>query len=304
MDCAAVTSKNSEVVPDPNPSCVQTLVVAAPMAEVTIAKTGPATTHAGDMFTYTLTVTNKGPDAAANVVVTDPVDESLVTVTSVSSGCAVAAGMVTCDAGTLAAGGSRVFTITVRVRDDVAAGTVIENCGTVASDTASPDTTGTRSCVDTTIDPVVPVAEVEVAKSGPATVHAGGVITYTLSVTNRGPDDATNVVVKDPLDDPLVTVASLPSDCILDGTTVSCQAGPLAVGETKTFTFTVRVAAGLPAGTEIDDCAQATSDSTVLNPIPQPSCVQTVVVPSPTADVAITKTAPAAVSPAPRSATC
>ena len=50
-----------------------------------------------------LTVTNKGPDAAANVVVTDPVDESLVTVTSPPPGCTQAAGTVTCPVASLAA---------------------------------------------------------------------------------------------------------------------------------------------------------------------------------------------------------
>jgi uncharacterized repeat protein (TIGR01451 family) len=297
MNCAAVTSTNDEIVQQPNPFCVQTLVVPPPMAEVAIAKTGPATAHAGDTYSYTLTVTNAGPDEAAGVVVTDPTDPTLVTVTSVPDGCTAAGGTVTCDAGTLAPGETKVFTITVRVNDNDPPGTVIENCAKASSDTASPDTTGTQSCTDTTIDPVVPVADVEVTKSGPATVHAGDTIEYTLSVTNHGPDDATNVVVEDPLDPSLVTVTPLPSDCAANGSTIACEAGSLAVGETKTVTVTVTVADGLPAGTQIDNCAQATSDAVVLNPIPQPSCVQTTVVPPPTADISLTKAGPATVAP-------
>jgi len=297
MNCAAVTSKNNEVVQDPNPSCVQTLVVPVRVAQVGIAKTGPATTHPGDTISYTLTVTNTGPDAAANVVVTDPTSPSLVTIASAPGGCTVVAGSVTCDIGTLAAGDTRVLTITARVNDGVAAETVIKNCGSVTSVTANPDSAGTESCINTTVNPVAPVADVEVAKSGPATAPAGGVIQYSVTVTNHGPDDATGVVVQDPLDRALVTAASLPSDCALTGDTVICQAGTLTVDATKTFTFTVSAAAGLAVGTQIQDCAAATSNSTVLTPVPRVACIQTTVVPSPAADVSITKTGPASVSP-------
>jgi len=292
MNCAAVTSKNDKVVDDPDPSCVHTEVVAKPTAEVTVAKAGPATADAGGTITYTLTATNKGPDDATHVVVTDPTDTSLVTVTTVPDGCTIDGGTVTCDAGTLAPGESKDFTITAKVRDGVAAGTVIRNCDDVTSDTENPDPEGTHACVDTTVNQVTPVADVEVVKSGPATAHAGGLIEYTVRVTNHGPDEATGVVVKDPIDTSLVTVVALPDDCAQTGGTVTCQAGPLAVDETKTFTFTVRPAHDLAAGTEIDNCAQADSDGTELNPVPQPSCVQTVIEPRAAADLSVVKTGP------------
>ncbi len=36
---------------------------------------------------------------------------------------------------------------------------------------------------------------------------------YTVDVTNHGPDDATSVIVTDPVDMSLLTVTSLPADC-------------------------------------------------------------------------------------------
>ena len=297
MNCAAVTSKNTHIAGNSHLACVQTKVVAAPMAEVEIVKTGPARAHPGETYSYTLSVTNEGPDDAADVVVTDPVDTSQLTVTSVSGGCQEAGGTVTCDAGTLAADETKTFTITVKVNDDTAPGTVIRNCGTVDSSTVNPDIPGTSSCVDTYIDPPVPVAQVEVAKSGPATVSAGDTFTYSLSVTNHGPDIATDVLVTDPLDSSLVTVASLPSECTASAGTVTCDAGTLAVGETKTFTITVNAADGLAPGTEIADCGHATSSSTLLDPVPQPDCIETVIVPPATADVSVVKAGPATASP-------
>lgn len=297
VNCAAVTSSNNEVVQNPNPSCVQTQVVPAPVADVAALKSGPATAGPDDTFEYTLTVTNNGPDEAAHVTVTDPVDTSLLTVVGVSPGCAVDGGTVTCDAGTLAAGTSRDFTVSVRVNHDDAPGTQIRNCEAVATSTHDPNVANTSSCVTTLVDPPVPVAEVEVDKSGPATAAAGGTISYTVTATNHGPDNATDVVVKDPVDTSLLTVTSLSPECTNSAGTVLCDAGTIAVGETKTFTITVTVADGIETGTHIDNCAGATSVSTVLNPVPQPDCAETVVVPSPTADVAVTKTAPLAVSP-------
>ncbi len=297
MNCASVVSKNNEVVQDPEPSCVQTLVVPTPMAQVAIVKTGPAAVDAGGTITYTLTVTNRGPDAAVNVVVTDPADTSLVTVTS-APGCTVTAGTVTCQAGTLAAGDTRVFTITAMADSGLAPGTVIRNCATVSSDTVDPDMDDQQSCIDTIVNPVIPVANLEVVKTGPATAHPGGTIGYSVTVTNHGPDNATDVVISDPIDATLVTPETLPSDCVLAGSTVVCTAGSLAVGESKTFTFTVRVAAGAPPGTTIDNCASASSQSTIVNPVGEPACVETAVVLPPMANVSIVKTAPAAVAPA------
>ncbi|HEY7812050.1 MAG TPA: hypothetical protein VIC62_02360, partial [Nakamurella sp.] len=175
---------------------------------------------------------------------------------------------------------------------------MITNCGVVASSTADPDPDDNRACVTTHIDPPVPVAEVAVSKSGPATAHAGDTISYTLSVTNHGPDAATDLLVKDPLNASLVTAATLPAGCSLSGdNTVLCDAGTLGVDETKTFTITVTVAGGLASGTHIDNCGQATSTSTLLNPIPQDACITTVIVPPLSADVAVAKTGPAAVAP-------
>jgi uncharacterized repeat protein (TIGR01451 family) len=297
MNCASVTSDTVHVAANSHLACEQTEVVAVPMAGVEIAKTGPAKAKPGETYSYTLTVTNDGPDAAADVVVTDPIDTSAVTVISVSGACQVAGGTVTCDAGTLARDETKTFTVTVMVKDDAAPGAVVHNCGTVVSSTVNPDIPGTSSCVDTYIDPPVPVAQVEVAKSGPATVSAGDTFTYSLSATNLGPDIATDVLVTDPLDTALVTATSLPSECTDNAGTVTCDAGTLAVGETKTFTITVKAADGLAPGTEIADCGHATSSSTLLDPVPQPDCIETVIVPPATADVSVVKTGPATVSP-------
>ena len=63
-------------------------------------------------LTYTLTVTNNGPDAASSVTVTDTLPGA-VTFVSASAGCSESGGTVTCTAASLANGASVSFTITV-----------------------------------------------------------------------------------------------------------------------------------------------------------------------------------------------
>jgi uncharacterized repeat protein (TIGR01451 family) len=265
--------------------------------DVAVTKTGPAVASPGGTITYTITVTNNGPSDAATVNWTDPTNGNLTTITSYP--CGNTGLTVTCQVGTMKPGETRTYDLTVKVNDDVPAGTVITNCATVDTGTrpeTNPD--NNSSCTDTYVDPVTPVADVEVTKTGPATVDAGGTIAYTLSVTNHGPDPATNVIVTDPLAEPLVTVESLPAGCTEISGTVACAAGNLAVGQTKTFTFTVTVADGLAAGTQITDCAQVKSTRTVLRAVRgEPSCVQTVIDGPATADISLTKDAPRVVAP-------
>jgi uncharacterized repeat protein (TIGR01451 family) len=295
-NCASVSSQNGVINQNPMPACVQTTVIPVLTADVAIVKTGPAKAVEGTTITYSLAASNNGPDPADNVVVTDPTDPSLVTVTS-APGCAVLGGTVTCPVGTLAANSGRAFMITARVNTGLAAGSTITNCATVTTTTSDPDPTNNRSCVTTVVDPPVPVANIELVKDAPATAHPGDTITYTLTATNHGPDTATNVIIGDPLDQSMVTSPVLPVGCALRGSTVVCRAGTLTVGQTKTFTFTVTVRASLAAGTPIDNCAQVRSVSTILTPAPTPACAQTVVEPVPAADVAISKTGPATVVP-------
>ena len=259
---------------------------------MSIVKTGPATASPGGTIDYTLTATDHGPDAAANVVISDPVDPALVTVTSLPAGCTAVSSTVTCQAGTLAVGETRTFTITVRVNTGIS-GLVIPNCAQAYTTTHDPELGNNESCINTTVDlPDPETSVVEVSKHGPAEAHAGGTASYTIDVTNHGPADATGVIVTDPVDLSLVSVVSLPDDCVLGGGTVTCLAGDLAVGQTKSFTVTVMLAADAAPGTEVTNCASATSDLDDLEQEPNSSCTETVVLPPPAARLLITKTAP------------
>jgi uncharacterized repeat protein (TIGR01451 family) len=97
---------------------------------------------AGDNLGYTITVTNNGPDPAANASWTDtlPVGTTFVSLPAVAGwSCTTpavgASGIVSCSNPSFAVGNS-VFTLTVQVDETVAAGSVITNDAVATSDTA------------------------------------------------------------------------------------------------------------------------------------------------------------------------
>ncbi len=95
----------------------QLMVPAFTQADVAIEKTGLAMVAPDGTITYTITVTNHGPSNAPSVTWHDPTDGNLTTITSYP--CGNTSLTVTCDPGTLAAGVSRAFTITVQVNPGV-----------------------------------------------------------------------------------------------------------------------------------------------------------------------------------------
>ncbi len=86
-----------------------------------------------------------------------------------------------------------------------------------------------------------PTPNLTLAKSAPAWVNSGGLITYTLAVVNHGGAGATNLVVTDTLP---ANVSYLGGGT-LAGSAVSWAAAGLLPGDAVTFTFTVTPTAGV-----------------------------------------------------------
>jgi len=84
----------------------------------------------------------------------------------------------------------------------------------------------------------------DVALSASGSVIAGGLLSYSLTIGDRGPQNAAAVTVTTTLPAGFTLVASLSSSfCTQSGQTVSCAAGAVAVGGTVPVTIVV-----MPAG--------------------------------------------------------
>src|SRR5262249_26165099 len=153
---------------------------------------GPDPVSAGASLVYTLTVSNAGPDDAALVSVSDPLPPGTSFVSAAGDGwlCDFAGGTVPCTQAGLPVGAADPITITVLAPS---VGGTIENTATVSSSIADPDSSDNASTVHTTVSPLADLAVTE--EDAPDPVGAGATLTYTVSVTNAGPSDASSVSV-------------------------------------------------------------------------------------------------------------
>ena len=214
--------------PSPSEDDTASETVTGRAADVGIAKTAPASVAAVQLVTYTITVTNAGPSAAEDVVVTDVLPPALVAPSTSSPGCVIASGTMTCAVGAVAVG----ETVEITVSGTAPATGDLSNTATISSSTPDLDPSDDSSTVAVA---VADVADLRLAKTGPASVRAGEPVGYTLTVTNDGPSTATGVVVTDPLPSGIVAPSTSSAGCVVTGSgsafVLTCSLGSLADDE-------------------------------------------------------------------------
>jgi uncharacterized repeat protein (TIGR01451 family) len=111
---ANVSTTATDPTPGNNSSTAPTIITTA-IADLSITKTaGPPPYTTGKPVTYTIVVSNAGPGAATNVVVTDtiPVGTTFNSATPTQGSCS-GTSTVTCNLGTLANGASATISLTI-----------------------------------------------------------------------------------------------------------------------------------------------------------------------------------------------
>ena len=282
-------------------------------ADVSIAKTmSPATAANGSPITVTLTVTNHGPNTATGVQVTDPVPDgfndltvdvsgapsgttcSLPTPTPTQTPTQAGAGAMVCDLSSLPNG----TVATIALRGTMAPSTpasqlTMTNIAHVTATTYDPDLSN-NTASDTIA--LAQQADLSVVKTADAaTVTPGGTVTYTVTVTNHGPSDATGVVLADTVGTPdalSLTGASVGAGGLSCGTVaaggVSCTMATLAAGASASAHVTGQVAPGAAAGAPLVNQASVSS-STPDPDLSNNTASATLAATAPSADVRVTK---------------
>jgi uncharacterized repeat protein (TIGR01451 family) len=234
------------------------------LADVAVTKgfsAGP--TYAGDNLTYTLTVDNRGPALAKNVVLLDTLGDLLSSnapanlrgfqgavfpagVTCTFGGTSLVSGVTTvhstraqlrCELGDIPNGQSRTVTVTVRPAVDKTKNRD-NTAHAFAQDSVDPDLTTNNQA--TVSSPVIARVDLVASKTATPTTAAGGeLITYTAAVSNNGPSLAQNVWLRDELPEEAVMIGDpAPTQggvCTLTGRLLECvwdrAAGPGTVND-------------------------------------------------------------------------
>ncbi len=189
----------------------------------------------GGSATYTVTVTNTGANTADPVQVVNTLPAG-ATYVSDTGGCGVASLTLTCDLG--------VMLDTDVVAFDVVASYAAEgayvNTATVSPGAGDSDSVSTNDTDSVTTQ--VGSADVSITKTDGATSYIPGAnLTYTLTLANAGPDDATGVVVTDTLvGAAFVSCTPTVGSCGASGATVTWNVGTVANGVTPSATLVVR----------------------------------------------------------------
>ncbi|MFJ7423563.1 DUF6923 family protein [Streptomyces uncialis] len=254
-----VDGNDPDPVPDNNEDTTTTTVSPPPASDVDLAvtKTGPASADPKDTVTYTITVTNNGPSDSTGWTLTDPVPAGLENAATTTAGCTVAGGSLTCAGGALAVGDSTTVTLTGTAAADAVR---IVNTATVDGNEPDPDPDNNEDTTTTTVNPSVDLA---VTKTGPATVTAGGAVSYMITVVNNGPSDSTGWTLTDPVPAGLTNAETSTPGCSISGGTLTCTGDALAAGADTEITLTGTAAAN---ATSIVNTATVTGDDP--DPVP------------------------------------
>jgi uncharacterized repeat protein (TIGR01451 family) len=187
---ATVGSASSELNLNDNTASAST-IVELPAADLGVSMTAaPASLLQGGLVTFTIVVTNNGPDTATAVVLTNFLPASVNYVSSTTSQGSISVGGALAMLGTLPFGSNAVVTETVSP-------TVTGNITDKAQVGLSPlevDPVSFNNSASFTVT-VGPSADLGVSATvAPSTVVEGNNSTYVATVVNNGPSGATEVV--------------------------------------------------------------------------------------------------------------
>ena len=223
----------------------------APGADLALTKTAStATVHPGGQVTFALAVRNNGPRDATGVTVQDPLPSGLFFQSAQPSQgrCTISAVALVCPLGSVVNGGQALVSVAATVAGD-ASGTLV-NQASVYSDQEDPNPSNNTASSAVTVNPLPnpnpepgpgpqPISDLVVTKHvDHRTVHVGQKLTYTITVTNAGPNAAPDVRVVDGPRRPLKVLSVHPArGTCTTGRPIRCSLGTLAGRAHTTITI-------------------------------------------------------------------
>jgi uncharacterized repeat protein (TIGR01451 family) len=204
-------------------------------SDLSVSKTTNITNYTvGNKVTYTIIVTNNGPDNATGVFVSENLPDGLIYVSDSANGAYNSTSGIW-NIGNLGNGDSVALTITAIVNKKGN----ITNLVNVSGNEVDNNKTNNYDNVTVVGNLIVDLSINEtVSNSNP---KVGSTVVWTVTVTNNGPCNDTNVVVKDVSPDMVKYLKSVASQGYYNDSTDTWYIGNLSAGQTVTLTITTKV---------------------------------------------------------------
>ena len=242
---------------DPNPgNNTASTIVTPQQADLFVTKSvNNATPNVGDTITYTVAVGDNGPDSATDVAVADLLPAGLTFVSATPSEGSYDSASGTWTIGTVSPSTAQ----TLAIRATVASPNPSTNTATIThADQFDPDTTNNTASVLVTPQQ----ADLALAKTvSDPTPNVGDTISYTITLTDNGPNSATNARVTDVLPAGVSFVAAAPSQGTYNPGIGLWSAGTVNVGSPVTLVIQATVDEPRSADEHGDDHATPTSST-------------------------------------------
>src|SRR5579871_2810054 len=196
----------------------------SPAGVLSVTVNGTDNAEVGDHVPYVVTVANQGASALAGVRVTDTLPTG-ASVISPPAGCSVLARQLTCAVGSVPGHGSHPLSLTLAFSRQ---GLALQSVGATATGGATGGAMAATS-----------VGFLQLNATGPTNPVPGTPATYGLQVTNTSATvTATGVVIRDQLPSG-AAFDSASAGCSLSSGVVTCGAGSLAPGASRSFVLTM-----------------------------------------------------------------
>ena len=232
----------------------------------------------GEPLRYVVHVANNGPEEAIGVSVTEalPTGATVDSVLRSQGSCAEAGERLECALGSIASGGTATIEITVKLHE---VGTATDSAS-VSGFESDPEPANNVTSETTTVTPP-PAGETDLAisKTAPERGVVGEGMTYSIQVSNNGPDTATGVTMTDPLPEGVGPgfIQTSQGTCSSIARSVTCDVGTLASGASALITISV----GLERAGPIANTAIVSGSQEDTNPSNNAATAETVVAPEP-----------------------
>jgi uncharacterized repeat protein (TIGR01451 family) len=228
------------------------------------------TPNLGDQFSFTVSVTNNGPDTATNVVLVDAFTAGLTILRATGTDASVQTfgNTVRATLTRLASGATEVITISARsfITGDLVGSVTVE------SDTVDYNPTNDSIVQSIFVSPIVsPNADLELSQSvSNRNPSVGDQISITLSLSNKGPGTATVIRVGDKLPAGLSYLSSTATLGSYNATTGEWTVGNIPPDVTVLLNINVKVTTALSVvnAAEVLTVDESDPDSTPNNGVP------------------------------------